>query len=136
MRWGKRSSREEDRGILRINSRCSLVGIPPEAHDYTVSGRSPLQWAIDSLRMKHDNNSGIMDDPNKWHAWADEPFNLIRHLRRLVRVSVETTRIVAGLPPSLPVDDTVCEATAVEQNAEFNTQLSCNQLKYIVIVCK
>ena len=33
--------------------------------------------------------------------WADEPFNLIRHLRRLVRVAVETTHIVRSLPPSL-----------------------------------
>ena len=46
-------------------------------------------------------DSGIVDDPNRWHVRADEPFNLIRHLRRLVRVSVETVRIVASLPPSL-----------------------------------
>lgn len=50
--------------------------------------------------MKHDKASGIIDDPNGWHDWADEPFNLVRHLRRLVTVSVETAGIVAGLPPS------------------------------------
>ncbi|MDE0268080.1 MAG: hypothetical protein OXI96_03465 [Acidimicrobiaceae bacterium] len=126
MRWGKRSGSEEDRSILIINNRCQLVNIPSEAHDYTVSGRSPLQWAIDSLRVKHDNQSGIVDDPNKWYVWADEPFNLIRHLRRLVRVSVVTARIVANLPPSLPVDDTTCETTDVEQNTEFNIQPNCN----------
>lgn len=102
MRWGKHTDGSEDRSILLINSRCRLVGIPLEAHDYTVSGRSPLQWAIDSVRVKHDKASGIVDDPNGWHVWAGEPFNLIRHLRRLVRVSVETARVVASLPPSLP----------------------------------
>ena len=102
MRWGKHQDKSEDRSVLLINSRCRLVGIPAEAHAYTVSGRSPLQWAIDSLRVKHDKASGIVDDPNGWHVWVDEPFNLIRHLRRLVRVSVETARIVASLPPSLP----------------------------------
>ncbi|MYD06527.1 MAG: helicase [Acidimicrobiaceae bacterium] len=76
--------------------------IPIETHDYTVSGRSPLQWAIDSVRVKHDKASGIVDDPNGWHVSAEEPFNLIRHLPRLVRVSVESAQIVAGLPPSLP----------------------------------
>ena len=99
---GRHPDKGEDRSVLAVNSRCGLVDIPAEAHDCTVSGRSPLQWAIDSLRLKHDKRSGIADDPNGWHAWADEPFSLIRHMRRLVRVSVETAQVVAGLPPSLP----------------------------------
>ena len=106
MRWSKHQDKTEDRSVLLVNSRCRLVDIPQEAHHYTVSGRSPLQWAIDSLRVKHDKASGIVDDPNGWHVWADEPFNLVRHLRRLVTVSVETARIVGGLPPSLPEPDT------------------------------
>lgn len=101
MQWGKSPDKSEDRSVLLVNSRCQLVGFPLEAHDYEISGRSPLQWAIDSLRRKQDSESGIVDDPNGWHAWADEPFNLIRHLRRLVTVSVETARIVASLPPAL-----------------------------------
>ena len=101
MRWAK-SGKEANRSVLEINPRCKLIDIPDEAHRYTVSGRSPLDWAIDSLRHKHDKPSGITDDPNGWHVWADEPFNLVRHLRRLIRVSVETARIVESLPPSLP----------------------------------
>ena len=100
MRWAK-DGRETDRSVLEINHRCKLIDIPDEAHEYTVSGRTPIDWAIDSLRFKHDKPSGITDDPNGWHVWADEPFNLIRHLRRLIHVSVETARIVKSLPPSL-----------------------------------
>lgn len=100
MAWAK-EGRKQVRSTLMINSRCALVGIPDEAHEYTVSGRSPLQWAIDSVRFKLDKTSGITDDPNMCEAWADTPFNLIRHLRRLVYMSVATTRIVASLPPSL-----------------------------------
>ncbi len=100
--WGKGANRTPDRSVLAINSRCHLVGIPDAAHEYTISGRSPLQWAIDSLRHKDDKKSGINDDPNEWDDWADEPYNLIRHLRRLVHVSVESTRIINELPPSLP----------------------------------
>lgn len=100
MRWAK-EGKETNRSVLEINNRCKLVDIPDEAHDYTVSGRTPLDWAIDSLRFKLDKPSGITDDPNGWHDWADEPFNLIRHLRRLITVSVETARIVKSLPPSL-----------------------------------
>ena len=100
--WGRGPNRTQDRSVLEINARCRLVGIPDAAHEYTISGRSPLQWAIDSLRYKHDTNSGITDDPNEWESWADEPVNLVRHLRRLVYVSVESARIASQLPPSLP----------------------------------
>ena len=69
MRWAGKG-REQDRSVLEINHRCRLVDIPDEAHQYAVSGRSPLEWAIDSLKRKHDKPSGIIDDPNGWHAWA------------------------------------------------------------------
>ena len=102
MRWARANNgRDADRTVLEVNSRCRLMDIPAEAHHYTVSGRTPLDWAIDSIRRKRDKASGIVDDPNGWHEWADDPFELIRHLRRLVTVSVETARIVGGLPPSL-----------------------------------
>lgn len=100
MCWAKEGN-EDNRSVLEINHRCKLIDIPDEAHEYTVSGRTPIEWAFDSLRFKDDEPSGITDDPNKWHVWADEPFNLIRHLRRLIHVSVETARIVKSLPPSL-----------------------------------
>ena len=100
--WGKGPNRTQDRTVLVINPRCRLEGIPELAHDYTISGRSPLQWAIDSLRFKLDKPSGITDDPNEWEAWADQPYNLIRHLRRLVYISVESAHIINELPQSLP----------------------------------
>ena len=99
--WGKGPDKKQDRSVLEINARCRLVGIPDAADHYTISGRSPLQWAVDSLRHKHDKPSGITDDPNEWEAWADQPYNLIRHLRRLVYVSVESARIINELPSSL-----------------------------------
>ena len=43
--------------------------------------------------------SGIVNDPNPW--FAENPAELVAHLERLVHVSVETTRIVEGLPPAL-----------------------------------
>lgn len=109
MRWGKREDGSEDHTVLVVNSRCRLVGIPVETLHYTVSGRTPLQWAIDSLRVKHDKASGITDDPNGWRDWADEPFNLIRHLRRLVTVSYESATIISWLPTSRPDESQLYE---------------------------
>lgn len=105
MRWGKHADGKEDRSVLVVNDRCRLVGIPPEADGYDVSGRTPLQWAIDSLRFKRDSDSGITDDPNGWREWADTPYMLIRHLRRLIRVSYESAVIIARLPSAFDPPD-------------------------------
>lgn len=86
---------------MHIKSRCSIKGIRDETHLYEVNGKTPLDWAIDRLKATTDNASGITNDPNRWHEWADQPYNLILHLQRLVRLSVETQRIVGGLPAAL-----------------------------------
>ena len=96
---------DTDTLTLKINPRCYLKQIPATSQDYTISGRSPLEWAESSLCHKSDKNTGIEDDPNTWHMWQDEPFELIRHLRRLVWLSTETARIVSELPKSLTEDN-------------------------------
>lgn len=108
MRWGATTgdktsdtASKDNKTDLRINDNCVLRNIPPEAHKFKVSGRSPLEWAVESLRHKKDTDSSITDDPNGWDAWVDEPFELIRHLRRLAWLGVRSTEIIENLPPSL-----------------------------------
>ena len=98
MKWGG-TQKEPDRSMLHVTDYATLRGIPEAAQAYVVNGRTPLEWAVDRLHIRHDQESGIINDPNAW--FADSPAELISHLRRLVQVSVETTRIVAGLPPAL-----------------------------------
>ena len=98
MSWGG-TRKEPDRSVLHVTPAVTLRGIPEAAHNYVVNGRTPLEWAVDRLHIRHDQESGIVNDPNAW--FADHPAGLISHLRRLVQVSVETARIVAGLPPAL-----------------------------------
>ena len=101
-RLGARKMRFADDGktTLRINEHVSLRGIPPEAHDYQVNGRTPLEWLIDRYRLVKDRESGIVNDPN---GWFDDPRDLLAAVRRIVHVSVETVRLVAGLPESIAV---------------------------------
>ena len=85
--------------VLRINDRVSLKGIPPEAHEYQVNGRSPLGWFVDRYYIKRDKRSGIVNDANGW--WED-PRDLVTAVRRIVHLSVETVRIVKSLPDPIP----------------------------------
>ena len=86
---------EEGGAVLRVNEHVHLTGIPADAHRYEVNGRTPLGWFIDRYKVVRDKRSGIVNDPN---GWFEEPRDLIAAIRRIVHVSVETVRIVEGLP--------------------------------------
>ena len=89
---------DEERTTLRINDHVSLSGIPEEAHRYVVNGRTPLEWYIDRYRIKTDKESGIVNDPN---GWFEDPRDLVAAIKRIVHVSVESTRIIECLPSAL-----------------------------------
>ncbi len=84
-----------ERSVLAVNDFVSLAGVPAAAHDYQVNGRTPIEWFIDRYKVKKDKRSGIVNDPN---GWFENPRDLIAAIRRIVHVSVETVRIVQGLP--------------------------------------
>ena len=83
---------------LNINEHVRLTGIPEMAHRYVVNGRTPLEWFIDRYRIKRDKESGILNDPN---GWFENPRDLVTAIERIVYVSVESTRIIEGLPSQL-----------------------------------
>ena len=78
---------------LIINEHVSLTGIPQAAHRYVVNGRTPLEWFIDRYKIKRDKESGIVNDPN---GWFEDPRGLITAIKRIVYVSVKSTRIIGG----------------------------------------
>jgi predicted helicase len=84
----------KDKMSLRVNDSLSLGGIPPEVFDYRLGNRSALDWVIDQYRVKTDKRSGITSDPNR----QDDPEYIVRLVGQVVKVSLETVRIVAALP--------------------------------------
>ncbi len=94
MRFGGKGGK--DRTRLVVNGTLTLAGIPPEAFDYVVNGRSPLEWAVDRYQVRTDKASGIVNDPN---LWAPENPRYIPDLcKRLVTLSLESLRLIARLP--------------------------------------
>ena len=84
----------KDKSSLRVNLSLTLAGIPPEAFQYRLGNRSALEWVVDQYQVSEDARSGIRSDPNR----ADDPEYIVRLVGQVVRVSVETVRIVNGLP--------------------------------------
>ena len=85
----------KDHRSLKINDSLSLAGIPPEAFEYRLGNRSALEWVIDQYQVTEDKRSGIRSDPNR----ADDPEYIVRLVGQVIRVSLETVRIINALPP-------------------------------------
>jgi predicted helicase len=84
----------KDKTALVVNPSLALSGIPPETFDYRLGNRSALESVIDQYQVSEDKRSGIRSDPNR----EDDPEYIVRLVGQVVRVSLETVRIVAGLP--------------------------------------
>jgi predicted helicase len=84
-----------DKTTLIYNSHVTLSGIPLETYEYIVNGKAALDWIIERYQVTTDKDSGIHNDPNDW---SEEPRYILDLVKRVVRVSVETVRIVKGLP--------------------------------------
>ncbi len=84
----------KNRTTLIVNPSLTLGDIPAEALQYRLGNRSALEWIIDQYQVSEDKRSGIRSDPNR----ADDPEYIVRLVGQVVRVSVETVRIIAGLP--------------------------------------
>jgi predicted helicase len=84
----------KDKTELTVNPSLKLTGIPHEVFRYRLGNCSALDWLIDQYQVSEVARSGIRSDPNR----ADDEEYIVRLLRQVVRVSVETVRILEGLP--------------------------------------
>ncbi len=84
----------KDKTQLKVNDSLTLAKIPPEVFDYRLGNRSALDWVIDQYQISTDKRSGITSDPNN----PDDEEYIVRLVGQVVRVSVETVKIVNALP--------------------------------------
>jgi predicted helicase len=102
MGWARRrvdGKLTDDKTTLVYNNRISVTGIPSEALEYIVNGKSALEWVMERYQVTTDKDSGIVNDPNDWAAEHNDPAYIFNLVKRIVRVSIETVRIVRALPP-------------------------------------
>jgi len=83
-----------DKSELRYNDFLLLRGIPAAAYGYRLGNRSALEWVIDQYRVSTEPRSGIVNDPNR----PDDPRYILRLIGQVITVSLETQRVVEGLP--------------------------------------
>ncbi len=98
MKYGK-SGKDKDLTTLHYNDKITLTGIPLEAYDYIVNGKPALDWVVERQCVKTDKDSGIVNDANDWAVETmGNPRYPLELFMRVVTVSLETMKIVNGLP--------------------------------------
>jgi predicted helicase len=85
-----------DAGTLTIDSETTLTGVPPEAWHYQLGSRCAIDWVLDQHKEKKPKDPTLRAKFDTYRL-ADHREALVALLGRVVRVSVETVRIVEAI---------------------------------------
>ena len=98
MRFGKSDSKTSDKSVIHYNHSITITGIPTEAYEYVVNGKSAIEWIMERYAITTDKKSGITNDPNDWAREHNDEKYILNLLLRGINISVQTVEIVKGLP--------------------------------------
>ncbi|KQN04350.1 hypothetical protein ASE85_04650 [Sphingobium sp. Leaf26] len=88
-----------DKTSLVYNANITITGIPLAAYEYVVNGKPALEWVMERQCVKTDKASGIDNDANRYAIeTVGDPAYPMRLFQRMITVSLETMKIVRGLP--------------------------------------
>jgi predicted helicase len=90
-----------DKTAVIINQSLTLSGIPQECFQYRLGHRSALEWVIDQYQVTNDKQGNIISDPNR----IDDTDYIIRLVKQVVAVSIQTVQLVNQLAQTATVED-------------------------------
>ena len=96
----------EEKRQIQYNDFLTIEDIPAKVFDYKLGGWSALKWIVNQYEIKVDKDKGnvkgsyIVRDPNR----EDEQEYIVDLIARIITVSLETVKIIEGLPALYAVD--------------------------------
>ncbi|WP_206478157.1 type ISP restriction/modification enzyme [Halomonas sp. KRD171] len=94
----------KDKSTVKYNQYITMTGVPLEAYEYVVNGKPAPEWVMERQVVKTDKKSGLVNDANDYATETmNDPAYQLKLFQRVVTVSLETMRIVRGLP-TLDID--------------------------------
>ncbi len=87
----------KDKKTLVYNQSITFLNIPEKTFDYKLGNRAALEWIIDQYRIKIDERSGIINDPNQ----VDNERYIIDLIGKIITVSIKTVDLTEQLDCSL-----------------------------------
>ena len=93
-----RYASKTDKSTIIYNDQLHLAGIPAEAYQYVVNGKSALDWIMERYAVTTHKDSGIVNDPNDWCKEIGNERYIVDLVKRIVHLSVESVKIIDTLP--------------------------------------
>jgi predicted helicase len=97
MKFG-RKGKEKDKSVIIYNDYITLSGIPLEAYDYIVNGKSAIEWIMDIYEVSIHKDSLIKNDPNDYLEEIQDYKYIVNLIKKIINVSVQSVNIINGLP--------------------------------------
>lgn len=86
----------KEEGLIRLNGETQLLGIPSEAWEFKLGIRSALEWILDQYSESTPRDQIIREKFDNY-AFLDHKENVVDLLGKVVRISVETQKIIAEM---------------------------------------
>lgn len=87
-----------DKTRIIYNGSIEISGIPMQAYDYIVNGKSAIEWIIERYAVTIDTKSQIKNDPNDWSREHNNPTYIYDLLLSIINLSVKSVDIINSLP--------------------------------------
>ena len=83
----------EGSGLIALDDKTTLTGVPPDAWRYRLGSRSALEWVLDQYKERKPKDPTIAEKFNTYR-FADHKERVINLLQRVCAVSLRTMNIV------------------------------------------
>ena len=84
---------DKERGVITLDDKTTLTGVPPDAWRYQLGNRSALEWVLDQYKERKPRDPTIAEKFNTYR-FADYKERVIDLLMRVCTVSAKTMGIV------------------------------------------
>jgi predicted helicase len=84
---------DKERGVITLDDKTTLTGVPPDAWRYQLGNRSALEWVLDQYKERKPRDPTIAEKFNTYR-FADYKERVIDLLMRVSTVSIKTMDIV------------------------------------------
>jgi len=92
---------DKSAGIIELDEKTALHGVPKDAWEYKLGNRSALEWILDQYKEKKPKDPTIAEKFNTY-CFSDYKEHVIDLLKRVCTVSVETMKIIEEMKKIAP----------------------------------
>jgi predicted helicase len=87
-----------DKSVIIYNENIVLEGVPLEAYNYIINGKSAIEWVMERYQIQIDKDSNIKNDPNEYCNESEDPKYILNLLKKVINLSVQSVKIINSLP--------------------------------------